>query len=225
MKRRFLCLGAVSFLLAGCAPPGTYRKVRESIRAVAVEELGPADRYDVSTSRDDLLKLARGRISRIDVHGINVRPAPGYVLDEILLTARNVRINRNTRSVESADETVAKAYVSESSLATILEAEGTVRDCTVQIEPNHIHLSGQHAVFGALPVSIVAVGNLRIEGRAGLRFVSESVSAHGVPLPVTVTEALDFAAIYPALLFTDVSLENGRVVISGTLDWSKLHHG
>lgn len=225
MKLRFLAIALVAICVTGCAPPGTYRKVRESIRAVAVQELGPADRYDVSTSRDNPQRLLDGRIARVEIHGINVRPAPGLILDEIFVSARNLKVDRRNRKVEAAEQTSARALVTEKSMAEMVDAEGTMTNASVTITSNHIVISGRYAVFGALPMNIVATGKARILGVAGIEFVSDKVTAGGVPVPMEVSRSFDFSTVYPALVLTGVSTEDGRAVLTGTLDWSKFKNG
>jgi len=211
-------------LLVGCAPPGTYSKIRNSIRTLAEKELGPADRYDVDTSHDNADKLLDGRISRVDVHGVNVRPAPGYVLDEVFVSARNVHVNRQKKTIESVESTSAKAYISNGSLAQMISTEGTLSDPTVAITPAAIRISGGYKVFGALPMDVVATGKARIVGTAGIEFTSDSVTAAGLPTPFSIKRLFDFSKLYPALVITGLSTEDGRAILTGTLDWSKLKH-
>ncbi|HEY3414159.1 MAG TPA: hypothetical protein VGM51_14055 [Armatimonadota bacterium] len=225
MKLRIAIVAVAALSLAGCAPPGTYRKVRETIRTLAIRHLGPADRYDVSTSRDSLQRLQDGRIARVDIHGVNVRPGPGLILDEIFVSARNVKVDRGKRTVETAEETTARAYVTANSLAEMVDDEGTISDASVVIRPDQIVISGRYAVLGALPVSIVATGKARVVGVAGIEFVSDKVTAAGLPFPIPVTRSFDFATVYPALVISGVSTEEGRAVLTGTLDWSKLQNG
>ena len=225
MKLRLALMAIAALSLAGCAPPGTYRKVRESIRTLAVQKFGPADRYDVSTSRDSPQRLLDGRIARVDIHGVNVRPAPGLILDEIFVSARNVQVNRRQRIVETAEETIARAFVTEKSMAEMVDDEGTIENASVSINTDRIVISGRYKVFGALPVNIVATGRARIVGAAEIQFVSGKVTANGVPYPIPVTRSFDFSTVYPALVLSGVSTEEGKAVLTGTLDWSKLNHG
>lgn len=225
MRTRIVILALAALTLSACAPPGAYRKIREGIRAVAVKELGPADRYDVKTSRDKPNRLMKGRISRVEVHGVNVRPGPAYLLDEVFVTARNVKFNRKERSVEGAESTQAQAYITESSLAYMISAAGALKDPKVTIRADGVELAGQYSVFGALPMDVIAVGIVRPTGRAGVEFVSETVTAGGVKMPISMARTFDFSTVYPALLISTVTTEPGRAVLTGTLDWSKLGNG
>lgn len=224
MNLRGISAAMAALLFVGCAPPGSYRKVRSSIRTLAVKELGPADRYDVKTSRDNFDRLMKGLIARVEVHGFNVRPAPGYVLDEVFVSARNVRVNRHKRRVESAEQTSAKAFVSNESLAKMVAIEGSVLEPRVEITPDFVRISGNYKAFGAIPVSIVATGKAHVIGSAGVEFASESVTAGGLPTPFNIQRTFDFSKIYPALVLTGVSTEEGKAVLTGTLDWSKIKH-
>jgi hypothetical protein len=225
MRTHIIWLAVASLTLSACAPPGTYRKIRNGIREVAVKELGPADHYDIKTSRDKPSRLMKGRISRVEVHGVNVRPGPAYLLDEVFVSARNVKYNRKQRAVEGAESTQAQAYITESSLAFMLSETGALKEPKVTIGAHHVELSGQYAVFGALPMDVVATGTVRTTGRAGVEFVSDTVTAGGVKMPMSFAKAFDFSKVYPALLISTVSTEPGRAVLTGTLDWSKLGIG
>lgn len=224
MKLRIVAIALTALAFAGCAPPGTYSKIRNSVRKLAVKELGPADRYDVTTSHDNPDRLMRGQIARVEVHGVNVRPAPGYVLDDVFVSARNVHVNRHKRTVESAEDTSAKAFISDSSLAQMIAKEGSVVNPVVEIKPDTVRIAGSYNAFGALPISIIATGKVRVFGTAGVEFASDTVTAGGLPTPFSIKRTFDFSKIYPALLVTGVATEEGRAVLSGTLDWSKLKH-
>lgn len=208
-------------MLPGCAPPGTYRKIRSGIRAAVERDLGPADRYDVDTSRDGLFDLRAGRISRVEVHGVNVHTKVGMTLDEVFLSAHDVRLNRNTNQVESARDAAFTAYLGETAVALMLEKGELIANPTVKISPDGLTVTGQYTV-GPAPIPVTATGTVRITGPTTLEFTSKSVTAGGVPVPIPINRTLDISEIYKPLMLKDVTLEDGRAVLKGTIDWSKI---
>lgn len=208
--------------VTGCAPPGTYRKVRGEIREVVAAQLGPADRYDISTSRDSPKKLLDGRIARVDIHGVNVRPAPGYVFDDIFVTARNVRFNRKAKTVQGSDETTVTAYISEPSLSAMLTQLDVLKEATARITPEGVEVSGNISPVGAVPVTVTAFGQLSVSGPSSVTFTSQRVTAGGLPFPLPISRALDLSTLYEPLVLHGIGLESGRVVMKGTIDWSKI---
>lgn len=219
-RARWLLLAA-AVLLPGCAPPGTYSKVRSTIRDVVTRDLGPADRYDVDVSRDSISRLRDGRISDVKVHGVNVRTRIGVTLDEVFLSAHDVKVNRKTKRVESARDAAFTAYLGEKALATMLEKGNLVADPQIRITPDGVTVRGKYAM-GPAPMNVVATGSVRVAGPTSVEFASKSVTVGGVPVPFPITRAMDISHIYEPLLLQGVTLEDGRAVLKGTIDWSKI---
>jgi hypothetical protein len=217
-------LALCALAVTACAPPGVHRKVRGIIRDLAVEELGPADRYEVYTSRDSVSRLKAGRISLVKIHGINVRPVPGYVLDEVFVEGHNVKANLKQRTVESADSTAASAYIGEANLARMIADNGPLEEPTVRISQSGVEISGRYE-FAGVPMTVNASGKLSVTPPAGVTFTSDRVTAGSIPVPVPVNRTIDFQRIYAPLVVTGVATEPGRVVLTGTIDWTKFGHG
>lgn len=207
--------------LPACAPPGTYSKVRGTIREVVTKQLGPADRYDVETSHDSLSRLRAGRIAHVNVHGVNVRTNAGIPLDEVFLSANNVVVDRKAKRVESAEDASFTAYLGQDALAAMLAKAKMITNPTVEITPEGVTVRGQYAI-GPAPVNVAATGDVRVAGPTSVEFVSKSVTAGGVPVPFPINRSIDVSQIYEPLLLQGVTLENGRAVLKGTLDWSKI---
>lgn len=211
---------ACALTLGGCAPPGAHRKVRGMVRELAERELGPADKYEVQTSRDSLGALQAGRLEHVRVHGVNVRPAPGYVLDDLVVEARNVRVNRRAKTVESAEDSSAVGWIGEKNMAEMIAATGLVTDPTVRILADRVEVRGRYAVAGRLPLEVSARGRLTLKQPASVVFTADRVTAGGIPAPIPFSYTLDFRRIYEPLLLTHISQEPGRVTLNGTVDWS-----
>lgn len=220
MRRHLWVIAFLVLILTGCTPPGTFRKVRSVIRDAVTHELGPADRYEVDTSRDSLQRLADGRMKKITVRGINVRPMEGVVLDEVLIDARDVEFDRSEKSIKSVGETVISAWISEDSLAGIAESQDLLRDPQARIlTGNEVELTGYYEPFG-LAVPVTARGRLSVAPPSMVEFVSTQVKAAGLPVPLTIRKKLDLATIYRPLIVQEIQTVNGQLEVHGTLDWT-----
>ncbi|HEY3267455.1 MAG TPA: hypothetical protein VGM37_11045 [Armatimonadota bacterium] len=216
------CIALAAVVMQGCAPPGTYSKVRSSVRKAAVRVLGPADRYDVSTSRDSVQRLLDGRLARVEIHGVNVRPAPGYYIDDVFVKARNVKVDRKRNTVEGADETLLTGVVKEGSFAKMLIGNIPLTDPKVTIGNDAVEVRGTYALAGAIPLEVTARGQVRMSGPQEIAFVADSVKAGPLPLPISMSKSFDFSKIYEPLVLTGVTTEPGQAVLTGTIDWSKV---
>ncbi len=221
----FLALIALSLasLLAtsGCAPPGVHRKVRGMVRELAAAELGPADKYEAYTSRDSLSSLKAGRLSYVRVRGVNVRPKPGYVLDEIVLEGRDVRVDRKAKTIKSAGSAVVTGWIGEANMATMLADTGIVKNPTVRILAEGVEVRGRYELAGTLPVEVMARGRLTVSEPAAVTFTADRVTAGGIPMPIPFAHTIDFRTIYEPLILSGVATEPGKVILTGTIDWTK----
>jgi hypothetical protein len=215
-----------ALVLTGCAPPGTYKKVRNIVRSVVERDLGPADKYDVSTSRDSLSALRRGEISEVEVHGLNVRTNAGITLDEVFLTAHNVVVDRSAKRVKSARDASFTAFLGEAAIASLLAKTGMITNPSVEITAEGVSVRGTYAV-GPAPMSVAATGGVRVASPTRVEFVPTSATVGGIPMPVAMitsrlSPSLDLSSIYKPLMIQDISLEKGRAILKGTIDWSKI---
>jgi hypothetical protein len=211
----------VVLALGGCAPPGTYSKVRGIVRDVVTRDLGPADKYDVDVSRDSVSNLRAGRLSSVKVHGVNVRTHAGIVLDEVFLSADDVVVDRKAKRVKSARDASFTAYLGDATLASVLARTQSIVNPVVSITPDGVTVRGQYTMAG-VPMNVSASGNVRIAGPQSLEFVSKSVTAGGVPVPFPLTRVMDFSKVYEPLVINQLTLQQGRAELKGTLDWSKM---
>jgi len=216
-----LALAAAVLATSGCTPPGVHRKVRGMVRDLAARELGPADKYEAFTSRDSMGDLKAGRLSYVWVRGVNVRPAPGYILDEVILEGRDVHVDRKAQTVRSAGTAVLTGWVGEANLASMLAETDTVKDPVVRVLENGVEVRGRMDLAGAIPVDVVALGKLSVKEPAGVTFPADRVTAGGVPMPFPFSRTIDFRQIYEPLILTGVSTEPGKVLLTGTIDWTK----
>jgi len=220
-----LLLAGAALALTACAPPGTYSKVRGTIRKVVERDLGPADKYEVTTSRDSLSDLNAGRIARVEVHGVNVRTRLGVTLDDVWLSARDVKVNRKTSRVESAREASFRAALGEQAIASMLEKTGIITEPIVSISPSGVSVRGR-VTRGPVPLNVAATGGVRVVSPTQVEFVPKSATVGGMPAPGAllsqISPALDFSRIYEPLMIQGVALEDGKAILQGTIDWSKI---
>lgn len=214
-------LAILALALAACEPPGVHRKTRGMVRDLAARELGPADKYEAYTSRDSLAKLRRGEMSFVRVRGVNVRPKPGYVLDEVVLEAKNVRVDIKEQRVISAEDAHLTGWISESSMAEMLAHTGVVKDPVVKIEAAGVEIAGRFDLGGAVPIQVTALGTLSVAPPAGITFTSRRVTAAGIPVPFPFSRTLNFRDVYEPLVLHTVSLEPDRALLTGTVDWER----
>lgn len=225
MNRRLVGIGLLAVMLAGCKVPGANRKIRGVVRDLVREEVGPARRYDVKVSDESLSALKRGELSWVSVRGYDVMLRNTYHIDEILVEAKDIRFDRKAARVNGAADTRLQAWLGPESLAAIIAEDAELEEPRLEILPgNLVRISGRYKLMG-LGVGVEAAGELSVVPPATLAFKTIQVKSLGVPFPLKIGKSFDFSGFYEPLVVTGVETAPGRLMLTGTLDWSKVKGG
>ncbi|MHB9134371.1 MAG: LmeA family phospholipid-binding protein [Armatimonadota bacterium] len=211
---------ALLLVLTGCGVVNSYAE--RTIQDRAPELLGPADRYQA-----DVRGASRSGVDYLRLEGINVRPAPDLLLDDLTLTLRGVRFQTEpsfhiTQLAGSSftgriSETAVNAFI-----ASRLRDRRQVREVRITLQQDLVRVVGTVDTLG-IGVPVTTTGRLVAEGNH-INYQPVTVTIAGVGLSGRLRDMLA-NAVNPlvdlsSLRFTPrvewLGLAQGQLSFSGT---------
>jgi hypothetical protein len=202
--------------LAGCSTSGILEdKIAERLE----QELGPAQRYDVTVSG---LRRSAGEADHVQAVGYGIRSRRGPALDRMTIDIYNVGYDRDRKRLEHADSTRATVWISDRDLTQYLDSLENVASATVTVAaPDSATIRVRPSIAGIpLPGGTTATVTGRLEGDGPyLRFEVSEVGAGGMRASEGVTRRIsqiinplvDLSYLPFGLSVTNVSVQ-GRTV-------------
>ena len=224
MKHNVLLLIVAAVVSTGCGGLDPRTTAAHKIADALPDVIGPAKHYDVSVDGSPF-SLARGHVSRVQIHGKDVELAPNLTMNKLDVDAHDLAFDKNTRQVESAGHVSFDGTVGQLHLDQYLEAHKPIQGLTVQIRWTDLE--------AAVPVSALGVSTtVRVDGslapsQAGpdkLDFVPSGADIGPVPIPHKLVDlamnrlnpVLDLSAIKFPVNLTSAKTVNGVLVVEGT---------
>ncbi|NLB95538.1 MAG: LmeA family phospholipid-binding protein [Armatimonadetes bacterium] len=220
--RQILIFFLASVVVATGCTPGE-RQVEQAIQRELPRLVGPAASYHV-----DIQGLQGARSAeRVTATGRRVRPEGSPVLDHVAVELNGVTYDTERGQLERVENAEVIARVQAADLATFLEAQRTLRDVTVDLEPPaRVRVRARPEIPGLeIPpgVLIDAEGRLVGEG-ARVRYDIDRVHAAGATLPggvvVRLSNAInpvvDLSRIPVILRVVELRVEGESMVIRAT---------
>lgn len=221
-SRQILIFLLGNILIATGCTPGE-RQVEQAIQRELPRLVGPAASYDVDIQG---LQGTRGA-ERVNATGRRVRPDGSPVLDHAAVELNGVTYNAERGQLERVESAELIARVQAADLAAFLEAQRTLRDVAVDLEPpDRAGVQARPEIAGLeIPpgVRIDVAGRLLGEG-ARVRYDIDRVRAAGVTLPGGVVARLsdainpvvDLSRIPVILRVVELRVEGESMVIRAT---------
>jgi DUF2993 family protein len=115
---------------------------------------------------------------------------------------------------------VAHATISQGALARALSAQPSLRDVSVDLEPDRVALAATVSVLGA-PLRASGEGRLALAGGTEVHLLIDRLTVAGVGVPASLADlvtqsvnpVLDARSLPFALHFTGLTVEAGRVIV------------
>jgi hypothetical protein len=155
------------------------------------KRVGPAKRYDVKVDRagSDLLK---GRLSKVDVTGIDVRTKDGLTLPELGFTLNDVKLGLTSRRLDSVGKSDFTAGLPAEAITAFVRHRGgpRLKDAKVVLEDGEILVAANPELLGFGVPSEVA-GKPVLRGTDAIDFKASKAAVFGVKLPRLALDALE----------------------------------
>lgn len=146
----------VALAVAGCAGRVVNRAVENKIEDRLPELFGPAASYDVEVD-GSALKVMRGRLSRVVIHGQDVWMLPELCVDGIDVEMREVVVDLDTQGIKSVRSAIFDAVVSEKALNDYFERTRS-DEMRVELQDGRMVVRARPKVLGlALNVRLMGV--------------------------------------------------------------------
>lgn len=192
-------------------------------------QVGPASRYDVRIDRAGT-DLLRGRLSRVDVTGLDVRTSDGLVIPKMDLTLRDVRLGLGSRKLESVSKGDFALGLGEEVVTRYVQKRGgpKVRDAKVRFSNGQIAVKATPELFGVgLPSEVE--GKPVLTGGDAINFRASKLSVLGVRIPQLAVDALereinpvvDLSGLKLPVKITDFSVKGSKLVAEGGLSFGR----
>ena len=200
-----------------------FSLVEAILRSELPRRVGPARRWDVKLDRagSDLL---RGRLSKVDVHGFDVRTQDGLGIPELDMTLQDVRLGLASRSLESVGKSEFTAGLGAAAITAFVKHRGgpKLKDVRVKLERGEIMVGATPEVMGfGLPSEVS--GKPVLKGADAINFEASRLTVFGVRLPALAVEALerkinpvvDLSGLKVPVRVTDLRVQGDRLLAEG----------
>ena len=202
--------------------------VEDRIDAALPKYLGPADHYETHVDAASSGAILRGRVRSVEVTGVNVHLRPELLVDRMVLTVHAVEVDTHKGTLQSIGDAEFTGTISSDNLKRYVDSRNLgVRDLSVSIEGDRMHVKARPEVEGILPVpvSVRGVVSPTPEGDH-LDFLPDRGSITVIPVPGVVLSYLSHK-LNPVISLTGLpipihvlsaSMADGKLTMSGTVD-------
>ncbi len=150
--RIFRSIGILlSFLIVSVNIVGCSSSPKQKIEATVVEKLptilGPADSYKAKAYGTSI-KLAKGKLSGLEISGINVKLKTGVTLARLDVCMKDILFDRNKQTIKSIGSAEFSAVISETELNRIARARyAIIPDLLLDLEPKSLTICARPEIY------------------------------------------------------------------------------
>ncbi len=224
--RSVLCL-FILLILSGCGGD-IRRKVEKGIAESLPDLIGPAKSYKVSVS-GSTMQMLRNRISGIEIVGEGVALKNGVEVTRLDVSLKGVEFSPKSRTITKCESTVFSATLAQQELTQYLKKKyPDVPDLSVLLEDGCLSAAARPSLLG-VTARVEAESGLKISSGCKLVLDLRKVTMAGLPAPGFAREYIEkkLNPIFDAsklgydATISSVSIQRGRLVITGGLDMTK----
>jgi hypothetical protein len=187
-----------------------------------------ADRWEVKLSPAGS-DLAAGKISGIQVRGINVRTPDGLLIPEVTLSVQNLQVSLENGSFTASAGSRFTARLGAEAVTHFLQQRGAedFKDIRVALRDGRMEVSATAEKFRvAVPLEVIGAPRLR---RNAVDFQADRVSVARLRLPRVVVRELerrvnpvvDLRSLKIPVELKRVSIDGDQLFVEASLDLSK----
>ena len=255
MRRRFLkrlaMAGAACVVLGGVTAPapaqsledlgidlgsilgrrggGSFGLVERILESELPKRVGPARKYEVRLDRKGM-DLARGRLGKVDVTGLDVQTDDGLVIPQLGLQMEDVKLALASRSLESVAKSLFSASLGEEAVTRYVQKRAGVgvRDVRVAFRDSQLHVKATPELLGfGLPSEVS--GKPVLNGEDAIDFRASRVSVLGIRVPRLAVDELerkinpvvDLSGLKLPVRITDLRVQGSRLVADGSASFGR----
>lgn len=228
-KRLLLFFTLAVFAFAGCGGNPVREKVEKTVQKNLPDMVGPAKSYTVR-AYGPTMHMVNGRLDGMDITGIDVHLPSGITLAKLDVKIRDIAYNIHKSKLERAANTEFSATLSEYELNRYLVKNyPAIPGLKVSLKNGEIGIESA-AGISAFKVGANAGADLEVRENRILALNFKKLKFAGLNAPEFAKNFLsskldtifDAKDIGPGATLSSTSIENGKLVLNGTLDLVKM---
>lgn len=226
-----LLLGAFLLSSLGCGPFDPFEVAEDTIEDYLVNNIGPADRYDVRISRGEGTRLSRGYLGRVWIKGRKVKVIGGLTLKSATAELQGVQVDLRKKRLKDLKNSRIQVEVTDQELTRYLkQARPHLQDLHLSFSPDGVQLTARPVVLFNLAIPVMIEGDLLVSSSETISFEPNRAKVAVISVPSSIIQWIarqinplfDTRELRFPVILEKVSLQPGLLVVEGRVDASQL---